>query len=260
MARGTSVNFKAVKNLRHEDVHNRREGREPRYLLAQEHRLRDSNGEVLASVLVRNDPGLHERYMARLAQCSERAKRAKTFSPCWSGVVVLPLRDPGETVDAYRDRLTYTMTAWCQEYEALTGHQVLQCALHFDEGHIEELTGEMRPNPHAHVLVDRMRERAAHVIQTRTGERRIPERVGVIELDRETMRGGEGHDLPHRDRRERGGAEGEGRGGARNRAPRRVAATRSRQSPRISRGDAGRRARAAPRTRDVASPDRLSRG
>jgi hypothetical protein len=33
MARGTSVNFKAVKNLRHEDAHNRREGggRKPRY-------------------------------------------------------------------------------------------------------------------------------------------------------------------------------------------------------------------------------------
>ena len=188
MARGTSVNFKAVKNLRHEDRHNRREGREPRYLLPPEHRLRDSSGEILASVLVRNDPGLHERYMARLAQCSERAKRAKAFSPFWSGVVVLPLRDPGDSVDAYRDRLTQTMLEWCQGYEMLTGHEVLQCALHFDEGHIEELTGEMCLNPHAHVLVDRMREREAHVIQTRTGERRIPARVSVIELDRETMR------------------------------------------------------------------------
>ena len=188
MARGTSVNFKAVKNLRHEDRHNRREGREPRYLLPPGHRLRDSSGEMLGSVLVRNDPGLHERYMARLAQCSERAKRATAFSPFWSGVVALPLRDPEESVDAYRDRLTHTMTTWCHEYEALTGHEVLQCALHFDEGHIEEPTGEVRLNPHAHVLVDRMREREAHVIQTRTGERRIPARVCVIELDRETMR------------------------------------------------------------------------
>ncbi len=188
MARGTSVNFKAVKNLRHEDRHNRREGKGPRYLLPPEHRLRDSRGQVLESVIVRNDPGLHERYMARLAQCSERAKRAKAFSPFWSGVVVLPLRDPGESVDAYRDRLTQTMVEWCQGYEALTGHEVLQCALHFDEGHREEPTGEVCPNPHAHVLVDRMRERAAHVIQTRAGERRIPARVSVIELDRETMR------------------------------------------------------------------------
>ena len=188
MARGTSVNFKAVKNLRHEDRHNRREGREPRYLLPPEHRLRDSSGEILASLLVRNDPGLHERYMARLAQCSERAKRATAFSPFWSGVVVLPLRDSGESVDAYRDRLTQTMVEWCQEYETLTGHEVLQCALHFDEGHIEELTGEMRPNPHAHVLVDRMQECEAHVIETKTGERRIPARVSVIELDREMMR------------------------------------------------------------------------
>ena len=188
MARGTSVNFKAVKNLRHEDAHNRREGRKSRYLLSPEHRLRDSGGRVLESVIVRNDPGLHERYMARLAQCSERAKRAKAFSPFWSGIVVLPLRDSGEGVDAYRDRLTQTMVEWCHEYEALTGHQVLQCALHFDEGHIEELTGEMRPNPHAHVLVDRMRECEAHVIQTKTGERRIPARVSVIELDREMMR------------------------------------------------------------------------
>ena len=187
MARGTSVNFKAVKNLRHEDRHNRREGREPRYLLAPEDRLRDSSGQMLASALGRNDPGLHERYMAGLAQCSERAK---AFSPFWSGIVVLPLRDTGngESVDAYRDRLADTMTKWCQEYEALTGHQVLQCALHFDEGHIDEPTGEVRPNPHAHVLVDRMRAREARVIQTRTGERRIPARVGVIELDRETMR------------------------------------------------------------------------
>ena len=188
MARGTSVNFKAVKNLRHEDRHNRREGREPRYLLPPEHRLRDSSGQVLESVLVHNDPGLHERYIARLARCSERAKRAKAFSPFWSGVVVLPLRDPGESVDAYRDRLTHTMVEWCQGYEALTGHGVLQCALHFDEGHIDEPTGEMQPNPHAHVLVDRMQECEAHVIQTKTGERRIPVRVSVIELDRETMR------------------------------------------------------------------------
>ena len=188
MARGTSVNFKAVKNLRHEDAHNRREGRKPRYLLSPEHRLRDSSGQMLASVLVRNDSGLHERYIVRLAQCSERAKRAKAFSPFWSGIVVLPLRDPGESVDAYRDRLSGTMTEWCQEYEALTGHKVLQCALHFDEGHIEEPDGEVRPNPHAHVLVDRMQEREAHVIQTKTGERRIPARVSVIELDREMMR------------------------------------------------------------------------
>ncbi len=188
MERGTSVNFKAVKNLRQEDRHNRREGREPRYLLPPEQRLRDSRGQVLESVIVRNDPGLHERYIARLARCSERAKRAKAFSPFWSGVVVLPLRDPGESIDAYRDRLTQTMVEWCQGYETLTGHEVLQCALHFDEGHIEELTGEMRPNPHAHVLVDRMREREAHVIETQTGERRIPARVSVIELDRETMR------------------------------------------------------------------------
>ena len=109
MARGTSVNFKAVRNLRHEDRHHRREGREPRYLLPPEHRLRDSSGQVLESVLVRNDPHLHERYMARLARCSELAKRAKAFSPFWSGVVVLPLRDPEESVDAYRDRLTHTM-------------------------------------------------------------------------------------------------------------------------------------------------------
>ncbi len=190
MARGTSVNFKAVKNLRHEDAHNRREGRKPRYLLSPEHRLRDSSGQMLASVLVHNDSGLHERYMARLAQCSERAKRAKAFSPFWSGIVVLPLRDTGngESVDAYRDRLSGTMTEWCQEYEALTGHQVLQCALHFDEGHIEEPDGEVRPNPHGHVLVDRMQEREAHVIQTKTGERRIPARASVIELDREMMR------------------------------------------------------------------------
>ncbi len=188
MARGTSVNFKAVKNLRHEDAHNRREGRKPRYLLSPEHRLRDSDGQVLASVLVRNDPGFHERYMARLAQCSERAKRAKEFSPFWSGIVVLPLRDPGESVDAYRDRLTQTMVEWCHEYEALTGHQVLQCALHFDEGHIEEPDGEVRPNPHGHVLVDRMQEREAHVIETQTGTRRISARVSVIELDRQKMR------------------------------------------------------------------------
>lgn len=190
MARGASVNFKAVKNLRHEDAHNRREGREPRYLLPPEHRLRDSSGQVLESVLVRNDPHLHERYMARLAQCSERAKRAKAFSPFWSGVVVLPLRDTesGESVDAYRDRLTHTMTTWCHAYEALTGHEVLQCAVPFAEGHLDEPTGEMQPNPHAHVLVDRMHERAAHVIETRTGERRIPARVSVIKLDRETIR------------------------------------------------------------------------
>ena len=190
MTRGTSVNFKPVKNLRHEDRHNRREGREPRYLLPPGHRLRDSNGQALGSVLVRNDPSLNQRYMARLARCSERAKQTTAFSPFWSGVVGLPLRDTGngESVDAYGDRLTATMTEWCHEYEALTGHQVLQCALHFDEGHIEEPTGEVRPNPHAHVLVDRMREREAHVIQTRTGERRIPARVSVIELDRETMR------------------------------------------------------------------------
>ncbi len=188
MARGTSVNFKAVRNLRHEDRHNRREGREPRYLLPPEHRLRDSSGQVLESVLVHNDPGLHDRYIARLARCSERAKRAKAFSPFWSGVVVLPLRDPGESVDAYRDRLTHTMVEWCQGYEALTGHGVLQCAVHFDEGHIDEPTGEMQANPHAHVLVDRMQECEAHLIQTKTGERRIPARVSVIELDRETMR------------------------------------------------------------------------
>ena len=188
MARGTSVNFKAVKNLRHQDRHNRREGKGPRYLLPQEHRLRDSSGQVLESVMVRNDPGLHERYMVRIAQCSERAKRARAFSPFWSGVVVLPLRDPGESVDAYRDRLAHTMLEWCQGYEALTGHEVLQCALHFDEGRIDEPTGEVRLNPHAHVLMDRMREREAHVIETRTGVRRIPARVCVIELDRETLR------------------------------------------------------------------------
>ena len=190
MERGTSVHFKAVKNLRHEDRHNRREGREPRYLLPPEQRLRDSSGQVLESVLVRNDPGLHARYMARLARCSERARRAKEFSPFWSGVVVLPLRDTenGESVDAYRERLTRTMTEWCHAYEALTGHEVLQCAVHFDEGHLEEPTGEVCLNPHAHVLVDRMREREAHVIQTRTGERHIPARVSVIELERETMR------------------------------------------------------------------------
>lgn len=147
MARGTSVNFKAVRNLRHEDRHNRREGREPRYLLPPEHRLRDSSGQVLESVLVHNDPGLHERYIARLARCSERAKRAKAFSPFGSGVVVLPLRDPGESVDAYRDRLTHTMVEWCQGYEALTGRGVLQCAVHFDEGHIDEPTGGCRRIP-----------------------------------------------------------------------------------------------------------------
>ena len=188
MARGTSVNFKAVRNLRHEDRHNRRAGEEPRYLLPPEHRLRDSSGEMLESVMLRDDPDLHERYMARLAQCSERAKRATAFSPFWSGVVGLSLRDigNGESVDAYRDRLAHTMVEWCQEYEALTGHEVLQCALHFDEGWVD--AEGVHLNPHAHVLVDRMRERAAHVIETKTGERRIPARVCVIELDRETMR------------------------------------------------------------------------
>ncbi len=188
MARGTSVHFKGVKNLRHEDLHNRREGREPRYLLPKEHRLRDSRGQIVESVMVRDDPGLHARYMARLAQCSERAKRAKAFSPFWSGVVVLPFRDTGnaESVEAYRDRLAGTMTDWCQAYEALTGHEVLQCALHFDEGWVDE--DGVHLNPHAHVLVDRMREREAHVIKTKTGERCISARVNVIELDRQKMR------------------------------------------------------------------------
>ena len=43
-------------------------------------------------------------------------------------------------------------------------------------------------NPHAHVLIGRMREHEARVIQTRTGERRIPARVSVMELGRDTMR------------------------------------------------------------------------
>ena len=185
--RGTGVGFKPVKNLQFEDAHNLREGPEPRYLLPEQYRLRDSSGTVLTTVVVRADPQMHERYAQRIAQCSQRALREKV-SPYWHGVVYLPLRKEAEGVDAYRDRLVRDMRTWNERYEQLTGHQVLQCAVHLDEGHVDELTGELMPNPHAHVIVDRMQYREAHTVETKSGERRIPARATVRKLDPERLR------------------------------------------------------------------------
>lgn len=185
--RGTGVGFKPVKNLQFEDAHNLREGPEPRYLLPDQYRLRDSSGAVLTTVVVRADPQMHERYAQRIAQCSQRALREKV-SPYWHGVVYLPLRKEAEGVDAYRDRLVRDMRTWNERYEKLTGHQVLECAVHLDEGHVDELTGELMPNPHAHVIVDRMQYRGAHTVATKSGERRIPARATVRKLDPERLR------------------------------------------------------------------------
>ena len=185
--RGTGVGFKPVKNLQFEDEHNLREGPEPRYLLPEQYRLRDSSGAVLTTVVVRADPQMHERYAQRIAQCSQRALREKV-SPYWHGVVYLPLPKEAEGVDAYRDRLVRDMKSWSERYEKLTGHQVLQAAVHFDEGHVDEMTGELMPNPHAHVIVDRMQYREAHTVETKRGTRRIPARATVRKLDPERLR------------------------------------------------------------------------
>ena len=47
---------------------------------------------------------------------------------------------------------------WCQEYEAITGEDVVACVIHRDEGHIGA-DGTVHRNVHAHVVVDRTDER-----------------------------------------------------------------------------------------------------
>ena len=158
--RGAGVTFLPVRSIKSALRHDARlNPHEPQYFLPKEHRL-----ENLAVI---DAPGIAARFARKKLLASPRARADSRYSPFWEGVVVLPDRTDGESVDVYRSRLGKAMQNWSAEYAKLTRHAVLHCSVHLDEGHVRD--GVAHYNAHAHVIVDRADDRG-RVIQLRRGE------------------------------------------------------------------------------------------
>ena len=122
--------------LAHDD---RLRQREPHYLLPREHR------RPPVTVIAASLADLQKREERKLGLQTHQA-RAKNSRPLWEASVNLP--------DEHPDQLGERMTRWCAEYQRMTGHTVLYCAVHRDEGAVLD-DGSIHYNVHAHVIFDR---------------------------------------------------------------------------------------------------------
>jgi hypothetical protein len=85
-----------------------------------------------------------------MALASRQAKASKDYSPLWEGVI--NLSNPSKSITAQHQ--IQIVKAWCEQYEAITGHKVLRADVHLDEGFVDA-TGKPQFNAHAHVMCDR---------------------------------------------------------------------------------------------------------
>jgi hypothetical protein len=108
---------------------------------------------------------------AKRAMASRQALREKSFSPVWEGVMNLP--DPKHGVAVLTNKKQYAgmVSAWCEKYEAMTGHRVLRADVHLDEGHVVD--GKAKLNAHAHIFVDRTNEKGRVITVDATKLRKV---------------------------------------------------------------------------------------
>lgn len=142
MQRKASIHFKPVENVRFAVSHSERTDLSaPSYLLPKEHQL---DNIVVAGSLSEDE--LAALFIQQKERMSRQAKTAKA-SPFFEGVAVL------KNTDA--DEQSQNLIEWKKAYEQATGHTVLHMSIHLDEGHIDD-SGEVKYNPHAHVILSRM--------------------------------------------------------------------------------------------------------
>lgn len=149
---GASVNFKNVTNVSHAITHTSRTI-SPSYLLPAE--------LSYGTICVLDDGGqvakIHEQ---KLALASSQALRSKGYSPVWEGIMNLPrpaLNNKSFNASKYKKECEEITKSWIEKYQETTGHKVLRCDIHLDEGHIDD--GEVLLNAHAHIIADRTNDK-----------------------------------------------------------------------------------------------------
>ena len=151
---GASINFKPVQSASHAVQHADRTVA-PSYLLSPD--------VSLGTICVLDDKGkVAETLAAKMAIASRQARAAKNFSPVWEGVLNLPrpgLNSKNFDVAEYKNHCIEITKSWIDEYQKATNHKVLRADIHLDEGHIDEVTGEVLLNAHAHIISDKTNER-----------------------------------------------------------------------------------------------------
>lgn len=147
MQRGSSVNFQPIKLASHAVSHAARDV-QPEYLLPPD--------KSLGTIIFIDDHGkVASTLEAKLALASRQAKRQGDYSPLWEGVINLRSPKPGEDEKKYKNACSTVIAIWCDEYTKLTGHKVLRADIHLDEGRLDQETGEILFNAHAHVMCDK---------------------------------------------------------------------------------------------------------
>jgi hypothetical protein len=106
-------------------------------------------------------------HAAKMALASRQARQVAGYSPVWEGVLNLP--PPGY---GGRKHLSDMVRAFCQGYEAITGHRVVAASIHADEGHVDE-GGQAIINSHAHIAVDRTDANGRAIRLTKDQLRRV---------------------------------------------------------------------------------------
>lgn len=165
---GASVNFKPVMSA-HSAVSHADRTVPPKYLLAPEFSL--------GTICVLDDKGkVAQTLDAKMALASRQARAAKNFSPVWEGVLNLPrpaLNSKNFDVAEYKKHCIEITKSWIDEYQKATDHKVLRADIHLDEGHIDEVTGEVLLNAHAHIISDKTNERGKVFIIDRKEMRKL---------------------------------------------------------------------------------------
>jgi len=151
---GSSINFKPVMSANRAVLHASREV-SPTYLLAE-------NLSLGTICILDDESGVANTLAAKLALASRQALASKNFSPVWEGILNLPrpaLNSKNFDAVEYKKHCVEITKSWIEEYEKVTNHKVLRADIHLDEGHIDEASGEVLLNAHAHIISDKTNEK-----------------------------------------------------------------------------------------------------
>jgi len=148
--RKSGMTIKQVSNARFAVSHaERTDLHEASYLLPHADRL--ENRVVFGG---NRESEIAEIFEKRKANLSRQALAARA-SPFFEAVCVLPEVEQFESVDAYHEAMSERLLTLKNELESRYGFTVLLIAVHLDEGHKDEEFGQLKRNPHAHILIDR---------------------------------------------------------------------------------------------------------
>lgn len=151
---GSSINFKPVMSANRAVLHASREV-SPTYLLAE-------NLSLGTICILDDESNVANTLAAKLALASRQALASKNFSPVWEGILNLPrpaLNSKNFDAVEYKKHCVEITKSWIEEYEKATNHKVLRADIHLDEGHIDEASGEVLLNAHAHIISDKTNEK-----------------------------------------------------------------------------------------------------